>query len=62
MEENLPDNIQIQLAAEIVAAYVSNNPVPPADLPGLIESVHAKLQSIGSSAHQEVVELVELQR
>ena len=56
MEENLPDNIQIQLAAEIVAAYVSNNPVPPADLPGLIESVHAKLESIVSGAQEEVVE------
>lgn len=56
MEGNLPDNIQIQLAAEIVAAYVSKNPVPPADLPGLIESVHAKLDSIVSGVQQEVVE------
>ena len=48
MEESLPDIIQIQLAAEIVAAYVSNNPVLSADLPGLIESVHAKLESIVS--------------
>jgi len=56
MEENLPENIQIQLTAEIVAAYVSDNPVPPADLPGLIESVHAKLESIVSDVGQEVVE------
>lgn len=56
MEESLPDNIQAQLTAEIVAAYVSNNPVPPADLPSLIESVHAKLASIVSGAQQEVVE------
>lgn len=56
MEENLPDNTQIQLAAEIVAAYVSNNPVPPADLPGLIEAVYGKLESIALGAEQEVVE------
>ena len=34
------------LASEIVAAYVSNNRVPPAELPGLIGSVHAALNGI----------------
>lgn len=33
----------IELAAEIVSAYVSNNSVAAADLPGLIGDVHAAL-------------------
>ena len=34
------------LASEIVSAYVSNNRVPAAELPGLIGSVHAALNGI----------------
>lgn len=34
----------IDLAADIIAAYVSKNSVPQADLPGLIESVHSALR------------------
>ena len=33
----------VELAAEIVSAYVSNNPVPAADLPALLTTVHASL-------------------
>lgn len=33
----------LKLASDIVAAYVSNNPVPVADLPGMIKSVHTTL-------------------
>jgi len=33
----------IELTAEIVSAYVSNNPVAAADMPGLINQVHAAL-------------------
>ena len=33
----------IELAADIVAAYVSNNSVPAADLPALIGDIHAAL-------------------
>jgi predicted transcriptional regulator len=36
------------LAAEIVSAFVSHNALPPADLPALIESVHAGLVKIAS--------------
>jgi predicted transcriptional regulator len=35
----------IDLAADIVAAYVSNNSVTAADLPALIGTVHSALQS-----------------
>jgi hypothetical protein len=36
----------IALTAEIVSAYVSNNPVPAADMPGLINQVHSALTRI----------------
>ncbi|HTO80123.1 MAG TPA: MucR family transcriptional regulator, partial [Methylocystis sp.] len=38
----------IELAAEIVSAYVSNNSVPVGDLPSLINDVHAALVRVGS--------------
>ena len=38
----------IALTTEVVAAYVSNNHVARADLPGLIASIHAALAGIGS--------------
>ncbi|MHB2208290.1 Ros/MucR family transcriptional regulator [Methylobacterium sp. CM6257] len=34
------------LAAEIVSAYVSNNPVPPAELPALIARVHEAVSNL----------------
>lgn len=40
----------IELAAEIVAAYVSNNSVPAAELPGLIASTHAAIAGLVSGA------------
>jgi predicted transcriptional regulator len=33
----------LELAAEIVSAYVSNNSLPPLDLPAFIQSVHVAL-------------------
>lgn len=38
------------LTTQIVAAYVSNNSVPVADLPALIRQVHAALANVGGSA------------
>ncbi|HEV2571281.1 MucR family transcriptional regulator [Methylocella sp. CPCC 101449] len=40
----------IELAADIVSAYVGNNPVPMTELPNLIAEVHSALQRIGSSS------------
>jgi predicted transcriptional regulator len=37
----------IELAAEIVSAYVANNTVPAGDLPNLIHEVHAALTRVG---------------
>jgi predicted transcriptional regulator len=45
----------IILAAEVVAAYVSNNPVPKDDLPDLIVAVHSSLTRLGmDSPHVEL--------
>lgn len=38
----------IEIASDIVAAYVSNNSVPAAELPQLISTVHSSLASIAS--------------
>ena len=40
----------IELTADVVAAYVSNNPVPVGELPGLIADVHAALGRVGNVA------------
>ncbi|MCF3935597.1 MucR family transcriptional regulator [Acuticoccus sp. M5D2P5] len=44
MSEPLQDSNLIDLAAEIVSAYVSNNSVASHDLPNLISDVYAALQ------------------
>lgn len=38
----------IGLTAEIVSAYVSNNPVPSGDIPALINQVHSALLRVSS--------------
>ncbi|MDX8502289.1 MucR family transcriptional regulator [Mesorhizobium sp. VK4C] len=46
MTEEIESNSDalIELTADVVSAYVSNNPVPVSDLPGLIDQVHAALK------------------
>jgi predicted transcriptional regulator len=45
----------LKLASDIVAAYVSNNPVPVSELPAMIKNVHATLGSLsGAPAAEEV--------
>lgn len=43
----------IELTADIVSAYVSNNPVPVASLPDLIASVNSSLAKVGQPAATE---------
>jgi len=43
----------LRLTAEIVAAHVSNNTLPAADLPQLIAQVHASLSDTGRSVSIE---------
>ncbi|WP_264050405.1 MucR family transcriptional regulator [Methylobacterium flocculans] len=38
----------VELTGDIVAAYVSNNPVRPGDLPELIRTVHAALNGLAN--------------
>ncbi|GJE43832.1 MucR family transcriptional regulator [Methylobacterium soli] len=45
MEEASESN-HLELAADIVSAYVSNNPVRVTDLPSLIRDVHAALNNL----------------
>ena len=50
---------KVSLSADIVAAYVSYNSVPPGGLPALIQSVHMALTSLGAvEAVPEPVALV----
>jgi len=42
-------NELLKLATDIVAAYVSNNPVPVGELPAMIKSVHATLGSLSGA-------------
>ena len=48
----------MELAAEIVSAYVSNNSVPASDLPGLISDIHAALVRVTSVAAPAPVEVL----
>jgi predicted transcriptional regulator len=44
----------LKLASEIVAAYVSNNPVPVSELPAMIKSIHATLGGLSGSASTDM--------
>jgi len=46
----------IELTADVVAAYVSNNPVPVSELPNLIADVHTALGRVGSIGEQVTTE------
>lgn len=46
----------LELVADIVSAYVSNNSVPTADLPALIATTHAAISGLGSETATPVVE------
>jgi predicted transcriptional regulator len=43
----------IGLAADIVAAFVSNNSVPVGELPALIASIHGALQNVANPAQKQ---------
>src|SRR3954471_22489088 len=52
--QNTPNTIE--LAAEIVSAFVSNNSVPVAELPALIGNVHDALTKVATGTTQQVAE------
>ena len=43
-------NNHVELAAEIVSAYVANNSVPASELPALLSDVHAAIVRVASGA------------
>ena len=53
MAEHTNTDHYVELAAEIVSAYVSNNSVTTGDIPALISQVHAALTRLGGG-HAEV--------
>ena len=53
------DRDYISKAAEIVAAYVANNPIPAGEIPALIEQVHdtlLKMRAVEPGLRQPAVE------
>jgi predicted transcriptional regulator len=52
IERSVADAIRLEQVAEIVSAYVSNNAVSAADLPGLIASTHSAMRSLSAPPEQ----------
>src|SRR5476649_710400 len=50
MSETTANGNYIELTAEIVSAYVSNNTVPAAEIPGLISQVHTALVRVSGKS------------
>jgi predicted transcriptional regulator len=50
MAESPGDNVFIELTANIVSAYVSNNSVPSAEIPNLIGQIHSALKRVSGGA------------
>src|SRR3954463_13449207 len=50
MDQNTSTPNDLELAVDLVSAYVSHNPLPASDLPSLIAAVHAALRRVGTSA------------
>ncbi|GGK28425.1 MucR family transcriptional regulator [Salinarimonas ramus] len=53
----MSEQTHVTLAASIVIAYVSNNPVPAAQLPELLGSVHRALVALKKAAEEPVPSL-----
>jgi predicted transcriptional regulator len=56
MSDSTANDSFIELTAEIVSAYVSNNTVPAGDIPGLINQVHAALSQVSGKSADEPAE------
>ncbi len=56
MTDNLKNSDTIELTADVISAYVSNNPVPVSELPSLIAQVHQSLAGLTNGSATEPVE------
>ena len=54
--QNADTNLLVELTADVVSAYVGNNPVAATDLPTLISQVHAALGKTTAAADAEPAE------
>ena len=64
MTENISPNY-IELAADIVSAFVTNNSVPASELPALIGTVHTALKQVttpGAQASEELKPAVPIKK
>ncbi|MEP9374966.1 MucR family transcriptional regulator [Mesorhizobium sp. KR1-2] len=50
------DNALVRLTSDVVSAYISNNAIPAASLPGLIAEIHASLSKLGQESVAPAVE------
>jgi predicted transcriptional regulator len=48
MNDNLNNTNTIELTADVISAYVSNNPVPVSELPSLIAQIHQSLTGLSN--------------
>src|SRR5215203_5574744 len=53
MDQNTSTPNDLELAVDLVSAYVSHNPLPASDLPSLIEAVHAALRQVGGETAEQ---------
>ena len=56
MTQNTPLNY-LELATDLVSAYVSHNALPASDLPYLIDAVHTALSQVGSRKAEQPTEM-----
>lgn len=56
MEEKAEQGALVELTADIVSAYVSNNTMVPADLPGMIDDIYEALSRAAAKAALPVKE------
>jgi len=61
MSENSGNDNYIELTADIVSAYVSNNSVQANDIPSLINQVHTALLRVSSGQNEAPMEPILLQ-
>src|SRR3954447_1151143 len=53
MDQSTSTPNDLELAADLVSAYVSHNPLPASDLPSLIAAVHAALRQVGGAKAEQ---------
>ena len=50
----MPQPITLEMAAEVVAAFVSKNPLPRGELPALIQTIHDTLAGLSAGAETSI--------